>query len=129
MGSNTLGIGAATNTVVVYDFSGTGAGAASLYFNNIYFPRPVNIRRIRIITTGITTAVSGVGNNLFFNESTQTIQTAVPQFIVTAAASPKYMFDYDYTNGKVVMSIQPLITLDTQHFGIVRVYIYYDVAE
>lgn len=129
MGSNTLGIGAATNSVVVYDFSSTSAGTASLYFNNIYFPRPTNIRRIRIITTGITTAVSGIGNNLYISEKNKTVQTALPNFFVTSAASPRYVFDYDYTNGVPVMALQPIIMFDTQHFGIVRVYIYYDPAE
>lgn len=129
MGSNTLGVAAATNTVSVWDFSGTGSGTAALYFNNIYFPRPVSISRIRIITTGITTAVGGVGNNFYMSEKEKTVQTANPQFIVTAAASPQYVFDFDYTNGIPVMAIQPVIGFDTQHFGIVRVYIYYNIAE
>lgn len=128
-GSNTIITAAATHTVTKWDFSSVTAATANLYFNNIYFPRPVYIRRIRIITTGITTAVGGIGNNFYMSEKGVTVQTQNPTFIVTAAANPKYVFDYDYTNGVPVMAIQPVIGFDTQHFGIVRVYIYYDVAE
>lgn len=99
-----------------------------MYFNNTYFPRPVYIRRIRIITTGITTT-SGVGGCTIFDEKGNQYNTQVVTFKVpTGLPSPQYVFDFDYTSAKL-QGVQPRINFDTQAYGIVRVYVYYDVSE
>lgn len=127
VGFNQIGVAYATNKLAKFDFLSTSAGTASLYFNNIYFPRPVYIRRIRIITSGITTT-AGIGGVTFFSEKAVQFNTAVVSFVVASAFSPQYVFDFDYTSAKV-QAIQPRINLDTQAFNLVRVYIYYDIAE
>lgn len=128
-GSNRVAIAYATTTVVSFDFSSTASSGVGgvMYFNNTYMPRPTFIRRMRIITTGITTT-GGIGGQAIFDEKNGFYQTATTNFKVIAAASPKYVFDFDYTNLKL-QGLQPRITMDTQGFGIVRVIIYYDIAE
>lgn len=127
LGSNKIGVSYATNKVALFDLSSSSAGLPSLYFNNTYFPRPVFIRRVRIITTAITTT-AGIGSLTLFDEKLATIVTQVAAFVVTSATSPRYVFDFDYSSVKL-QGIQPRINLDTQGFGIVRVIIYYDIAE
>lgn len=129
-GSNKLGLGFASNKFETYDIASIAANSAGahLYFNNIYFPRPVFIRRMRIVTTGITqTNAFGIGSVHFIDEKNHTYGFDVTTFIVPTGQT-FYDFDFDYTSAKV-MGIQPQIQLDTQGFGIVRVYIYYDIAE
>lgn len=127
IGNNQLGVGSTSLNFFVYSFTSTSGGGAALYFNNIYFPRPVFIHRIRVITTGIT-QTSGIGGCTFFDEKTNQYNTAQVLFVVPASASPKYVFDFDY-GGTKVQAIQPRINIDTQGFGVVRVYVYYDIAE
>ncbi len=115
--------------VTRYDLSSTSAGIPSIEYNNIYFPRPVFIRRVRVITTGITTTSGGgIGNVTLFDEKGNSYTTQVLTFVVTAAQSPRYVFDFDYTNVKL-QGLQPRFNLDTQGFGIIRTIIYYDIAE
>lgn len=127
LGSNKMGIAYTTNKVSSFDFSSTSSGLASMYFNNTYFPRPTFIRRIRVITTGITTT-NGLGGVTFFDEKENQFNTQIVTFKVVSTFSPQYVFDFDYTNAKV-QAIQPRINFDTQGFGVVRVIIYYDPAE
>lgn len=127
MGFNQIAVGYATNKLAKFDFLSTNGGNGSLYFNNIYFPRPVYIRRIRVITTAITTT-SGIGGVTFFDEKNNQYTTQVSTFVVAAANSPRYVFDFDWPSAKV-QAVQPRINMDTQAMGVVRVYIYYDIAE
>lgn len=127
IGSNKIVIAHATNKLYSYDLSSTAVGNGVLYFNNIFFPRPVFIRRIRVLTTGLTTT-SGYGGVAFFDETGFVHQTDTYYFAVPASASPKYTFDFDY-NAKC-LAIQPRITFpQDQSVGIIRIIIYYDVAE
>lgn len=126
-GSNRLAVATATNKEYSFDFSDvTNAGACSMYFNNTYFPRPVYIRRIRIITTAITTG--SVGGITFFDEKEHQYNTQVVQMVVASVNSPRYEFDFDYSDAKL-QGIQTRINIDTQQFGVIRVIIYYDIAE
>jgi hypothetical protein len=127
LGSNKLGIAYATNKISSFDFSSTAAGTATLYFNNIYFPRPIYVRRMRLITTGITTT-AGIGGTAIIDEFGTVNQSAVSTFVVLAADTPEMVFDFDFSSLKL-QAIQPKITFDTQGFGLVRVYIYYDISE
>lgn len=130
LGSYKLGIGYATIKAVSYDFSSLAtptAATVNLFFNNIYFPRPVFIRRVRVITTGITTNV-GAGTFTLTDEKGVTYSTANPFYIVLAAASPQYVFDFDYSSVKL-QGLQINSKVDTQNWGFVRFIVYYDIAE
>lgn len=116
-------------TVTMYDLSSGSSGLSSLYFNNTYFPRPVFIRRMRVITTGITTTnSSGIGNVAIFDERGNGYQPQNLTFKVVAPQPTTYVFDFDFTNVKLT-GLQPRIGTDVQGFGIIRVIIYYDIAE
>ena len=96
-----------------------------IYFNNVFTPRPIFIRRLRTITSGVTTT-AGLGGVTIYNQEQTARTPAVSTFIV--ASGTKYMFDFEFSEYKV-QALQPKITIDTQGFGIARVFIYYDVAE
>lgn len=127
LGSGVIAIAYATNKLASFDFTSTAAGSATLYFNNIYFPRPIMVRRMRMMTTGITTT-SGIGSFGIEDERNVLFQPAVSSFVVLSTATPMYVFDADFSNVKL-QAVQPKIGIDTQGFGIVRVYVYYDVVE
>lgn len=127
LGNNKIGVSYATNKVASFDFSSSAAGISTLYFNNTYLPRPIFVRRMRIITTGITTT-NGIGGQGIYDENGTFYQTGTVNFKVPSTSSPKYVFDFDYTSLKL-QGIQPRISTDTQGFGIVRIIIYYDIAE
>lgn len=113
--------------VYSFDFSSTSAGGGTMYFNNIYFPRPIFVRRMRIFTTGITTT-AGIGGTAIVDEKGVINQSQVNTFVVLSANSPQYIFDYDFTSLEI-QAIQPRINFGTQGFGFVRAIVYYDVAQ
>ncbi len=123
--SGVIGFGWSTPKWYAVDITSTSAGTGILYFNNIYVPRPIFIRRVRIITDGITTT-SGIGGMSIIDQDTTANTPAVSTFVV--ASGTRYMFDWDFTSLKV-QALQPKITLNSQAFGVVRVIIFYDVAE
>lgn len=107
-------------------FSSLGSpGTAILYTNYIDFQRPVNINRIRVVTTGITTT-AGLGGVSFINENNQTISPTINTFVV--ASGTKYVFDFDF-GGTKTQTFQPKVTIDTQQFGVAKIIVYYTVAE
>lgn len=106
----------------------TTVATGVFYTNNINFQRPVRITDVRVFTTGITTtAAGGIGNVQLIDEKNATYTPAVSKFIVAATNSPQYVFDFHFD--KPVQTVQPVFTLDTQAFGIVRIVIYYDPVE
>jgi hypothetical protein len=128
-GNVQLAVAGGTHSMQQWDFTSTSAGTGYMPFAWIWFPRPVYIRRIRIITTGFTTNLGGIGNNYFITDKQKTIQCAQPTFIITATASPQYVFDFDYTTNIAINGMQPITQLDTQSCGLIRMHIYYDIAE
>lgn len=136
LGSNKIGVAYATNKVVSFDISSSSAGIPQMYFNNTYFPRPVFIRRIRILTTGVTqTNPGGIGSLTVFDEKGNGFNAINPTTpgnttvgFYSPTATTTYVFDFDFTNLKLT-GIQPRISWDTQGIGIIRALIYYDVAE
>jgi hypothetical protein len=101
-----------------------GAGTGIFYTNNINFERPVVINRVRVVTTGITTT-AGIGGVSIVDENENTYSPTQNKFVVSSGT--KYVFDFDM-NYKL-QTLQPKITLDTQSFGVVKIVIYYTVAE
>jgi hypothetical protein len=131
-GSNKLGVAAHSSQFETFDFGSTAAGLGILYFNNIYFPRPIFIRRVRVITTNITTTGGGgIGGFTFFDENSlfpTQIGFIVPSLGATSTGSPQNDFDFDYGSFKC-QAVQPRLTFSGQGFGVIRIIIYYDVAE
>lgn len=127
IGGTTVAMASSTPKFYVFDLMGTGAGGGVLAFNNIYFPRPIFVRRIRVITSGVT--VSGVTDMVMTvtdqNTAALPISSAnrIRQVTVTT-----YVFDFDYTDAKV-LAVQPMVTFGGNNYGVVQVIIYYDVAE
>lgn len=126
-GNNKLGISYATNKFTQVDVTSTSAGGGVLYGNNMDFPRLVLVRRLRIITTGITTTSgAGIGGVAIIDEFGNTITPTVQTFIYTGNAT-QYVFDFLF-EAKLQMA-QPRITWDTQNFGIIRAILFFDPAE
>ncbi len=128
-GTNKFGISYATNKVISFDISSLSGGTGLLYFNSTYFPRPIYIRRIRIVTSNITTNTGIGGVALYTENNFRQPPGLLGQFSVLSANSPKNVFDFDFTDIKAMM-VQPRISFDSaQGFAIYRVYLYYDIAE
>ncbi len=102
----------------------TGGDATNIFTPNINFPRPVFIRRMRVFTTGVTSS-GGTGLAAIVDENGTTHSPAVSKFV---AATSKKVFDFDFSNLKLQMA-QPKVTIDTVGFNLVRVILFYDVAE
>lgn len=129
VGSNRIVVSFASSKASMFDFSSTAnVSTTNLYFNNIYFPRPIFVHRMRIITTGI--AFTGT-TNLTINitdEKNNSLGISTANRTITVPAGTTYVKDFDYGGAKC-QGIQPLITPSNGNYGIVRVYIYYDPAE
>lgn len=118
------------STTLVYLVSPLDAAnvAAGTYYSTFYnFERPIFIRRMRVFTTGITTT-SGIGSIGIVNETGTTVAPSVSTFVVAAASSPQRVFDFTFGSQKF-LTAQVKAVLGTQAFGIVRIILYYDVAE
>lgn len=129
-GSNRVAVSYTTNKLSSFDFSSVASGASgTLYFNNIYFPRPIFIHRMRVITTGIAfTGGTDMVVNIF-DEKGNVIPISNANRIVSVPAGTTYVKDFDFGGGKC-QSAQPVISISSgNNYGIVRVYLYYDIAE
>jgi hypothetical protein len=121
-----LGINSDSSSVKYISIQDTTFGAATgtIATNNINFERPVEIRRMRVYTTGITTT-AGIGSVSVTDENNASYTPTQNKFVV--ASGTKYVFDFDFNYR--LQTLQPNITLDTQAFGINKILIYYDVSE
>ncbi len=131
LGGGQIGIALDTDKFYYSDILGTTSAAGSLYTNNVNFARPVFIRQVRVFTTGITqTSAFGIGGVAVFNESGIAFQNTSPlgSFTNTVAGSTRYVFDFDY-EGLKVQTMNLRANIDTQAFGVIRIVVYYDVAE
>ena len=127
-GANRLGYTYYDGTTTDYyfytvDFGSTAAGLGILTTNNIYFPRPVNIREIVVITTPQTTGTTGTCTFTDENGNTLTAQS----FVTASAESPKSTFNFNFSGYQCYM-VRPQIDFAAQGFGIIKMMIYYDVA-
>lgn len=132
VGGNNLGMAfntSSTKSFVTMATLTAGTSTATIYTNNIDFPRPVFIRRMRVFTTGVThTSAFGVGGIAIIDEKGVVNQPTVKTFIQPVNATTQYVFDFDFTSLKLQMA-QPRVSMDTQAAGLVRVVLYYDIAE
>lgn len=128
MGFNQIAIGYATNKLAKFDFLDTNNNASStLYFNNIYFPRPIFVHRMRVITTGIPVTGNTDIGILILDEKGNPLPISNANRIRSVTATT-YVLDYDYGGAKC-QAVQPAITISNNNYGIIRIYIYYDIAE
>lgn len=116
-----------TSTVSTINLFDTGAGPGSGTFdtNTIYFERPINIYDVEVFTTGITTT-AGIGGLSMTNEEGATITPTQNKFVVASGTQSRFLFSF---GGARFRTLQPRVTLDTQAFGLIRLNIYYNVAE
>lgn len=127
IGNSKLAYAYASATIKTVDITSKSAGVATFYANNINFPRPVWLRRMRVFTTGITTTGgSGIGGVAIIDDKANSNQPATVTF--KNSSGTKYVFDFDFMSLKLQMA-QPRVGIDTQGFGIIRIILYYDVAE
>lgn len=124
-----LGIAYATNKLGISSFfDSLNAVNATLYFNNIYFPRPIFVRRMRVITSGIPhTGVTDMTISII-SEKGVALPIANANRIVSVPTGTTYLLDFDFTSAGC-QAVQPIISITNNNYGIVRVIIYYDVAQ
>lgn len=132
LGNNFIGLACATNKFSYIDISantGTFNSNCTVIFNNIYFPRPVFVRRMRVVTTAAvhTGQINVIG--LIYNEkgAQMPISTGNSQVVIPTGIT-QYVFDFDFTQGKVI-AIQPYVSIEDATVALIRVIIYYDIAE
>lgn len=129
LGAGVIGVSFDTDKFYVFDLTSVAAGIGSLITTNVNFPRPVFIRSVVAITDGVTTT-SGVGSIAIIDERDVVVQPpgVLGQFVVLAAQSPWAWFNKLFTSYKV-WSCRVRANFDTQGFAIVRIIIFYDLAE
>lgn len=112
-----------------YDMNdSTTVASFDLAFNNIYFPRPVFIRRIRVITTGIVH--TGLTDLVVaaFDEKNNVLPMSSANAIISVPVGTTYVKDFDFTQAKL-QGLALAVAGSNGAWGLVRVIIYYDVAE
>lgn len=123
--SHIIAVGDTSTSLRMLEPMDTSVVATGIFYTpKINFERPVNIRRVRVFTTGITTT-AGIGGVGIVDEDNQTTTPTVSTFVV--ASGTKYRFDFDFN--KQLQELQLKLTLGTQAFGIIRIVVYYDVVE
>lgn len=122
--------GSAAAYLSYIDFTATTApgSGANFFSNNINFPRPMQIARIRVITTGITTT-GGLGGVSWFDENSIQHFNTPTQFVVLSTNSPQYTFDFEYGESAVAQTVQFKQLWENQNYGLVRIIIYYNQYE
>lgn len=131
LGGASIGIAFATDKFYIADLANTTSlpGDFSMYTSWIQLPRPIHIRSVRIVTTGVTTTLGTGGVAITTDREFRQPPTTTGQFVVTAGESPRQTFDFQFTGMKPCSMLQPRISSSEQNFGIAQVIIYYDVAE
>lgn len=124
-----LGIAYATNKLGISSFMDSlNVVSTNLYFNNIYFPRPIFVRRMRIITSGIV-HTGNTDMSIFINsEKGVALPISDANRFISVPTGTTYVLDFDFSQAKC-QAIQPVISISNNNYGIVRVIIYYDIAE
>lgn len=111
-----------------YDLSSTLGTSFTVEFNNIYFPRPVFIHRMRVITTGIAHTGFTDMTVSIMDEKGNALPISNANRIRSVPTGTTYVSDFDFGGAKC-QAIQPSISATNGAWGLVRVIVYYDVAE
>lgn len=135
LGNNKFGVSNFATFASIFNFrtydmnSVTGEGF-TVAFNNIYFPRPIFVRRMRVITTGITH--TNAGNDIqvsIISEKNVTLPISTANSTIAFPnGSTTYVVDFDYSQGKC-QAIQINIEGSSNPWGLIRVIVYYDISE
>lgn len=111
-----------------YDLSSASGTSFTVAFNNIYFPRPIFVRRMRVITTGIAHTGDTDITAVIYSEKEVALPISNANSVISVPTGTTYVQDFDYSQAKV-QAIQPNIAASGGAWGLVRVIIYYDIAE
>lgn len=128
LGNNLVGMSSATNKFMYTDISSTsGFSNGHLNFNNIYFPRPIFVRRMRVITNGVA-VTGGTNMSIFIEDEKNNLLPIATVHSAVQVTATTYVFDFDFTQAKC-QGIQPILVVNDASTQIIRVIIYYDIAE
>lgn len=114
-----------TKLTFLEPLSTASTGTGILYGTKINLERPINMFEMEVFTTGITTT-AGIGEIALIDEEGNTVKPTVSSFVVGTGTIQRFQFNF---GGRKFRSLQPKITMGTQSFGIIRLVMYYDVAE
>lgn len=131
VGSGVLGIAFATSKFYTIDTTAVSGTPTSvdIFLNGIYFPRPVFVRKIRFITTGVTGLTSvAIAATLADENGNSSFASNASRFWAIPAATTRYVFDVDYAGAKMQGATLDF-SMNSSIFGIVKIIVYYDVAE
>lgn len=133
LGNNQVGIYnfatfASIFTFTRYDLNSVSGTSYQVSYNNIYYPRPIFVRRMRVITTGIVhTGFTDITATIF-DEKNNALPISNANRIISVPTGTTYVIDFDYTQAKC-QAIQINISSSNGAWGLIRVIIYYDIAE
>lgn len=133
LGSNKIGIFnfstfQSFNYLRILDLYAT-TGSLNMGFNYTYFPRPIMLHKLRLITTGIAhTGLTDMTINIL-DEKRALIPIADANRNVSVPTGTTYVVDFDFGGAKC-QAIQPFISASNgATWGLVQAIIYYDIAE
>lgn len=110
-----------------YDLSSPSGTSFQLAYNNIYFPRPIFVRRMRVITTGIPHSGFTDITASILDEKNNALPISAAKSSVVVPTGTTYVVDFDYSSGKcqgIAISLGA-----SGIWGLVRVIVYYDISE
>lgn len=133
LGNNKVGVFARATSLSkwnlrTYDLSSASGTTFTASFALQYFPKPIFVRRMRVITTGIantgaTDMVVSIGD-----DKGGVLPISNASRIVSVPAGTTYVVDFDFGGAKC-QAVQPNISASNGAWGLVQVIIYYDPAE
>lgn len=133
LGSNKIGIfnfytvGSIYN-FRTYDLSSLTGTSFNLVLAYTYFQRPVYIRKMRVITTGIArTGLTDITSTIT-DEKGAALPISNANRIVSVPTGTTYVVDFDYGGAKC-QGIAPFISGTNGSWAVVQIIIYYDIAE
>lgn len=127
LGGYRLAIAYATTSLDIYDFTAAGAGNGDLYFNNVYFPRPITIRRVRAITTRVTASTTTGALTLTDENNTGYVTGSNGYYV--SGTSGQYVFDFDFSSLKLQGLQIRNNFMNNYALELIRLIVYYDIAE
>lgn len=127
-GGTTFGLSFTGSNFKIGDIGSTATGTGTLTFSNIFFPRPIFVRRMRVVTTGIAHTGSTDMTISITDETGTALPISSANRIRSVPTGTTYTLDFDFGGAKC-QAIQPIITMTNGNYGIYKVVIYYDVAE
>lgn len=129
-GNKKLGVtfAGASSTYKFYAVStNSSIGNGIFQSNRMHFPRPVYIRRIRVFTTGVSDG-DAPGSLSAFTETGVTDTAFITGSFSNNTGATKYLYEFDCGN-KLLNQLQLQVNWSLTYMCIVRIVVYYDIAE